>query len=307
MLCAAVGCGKRAGELEVVRKVKAARGDLRVTISSTGEVKPQNRVEIKPPVTGRVEEVLVKEGQTVTQGEVLAWMSSAERAALMDAAQSQGPEAVARWQDAYKPAPLMAPLSGTIIVRAVEPGQTVTTGDPVVVIADRLIVEALVDETDLAMITVGQEAEIHLDAYPDDRMPAAVDHIAYESKLINSVNVYAVDVLPLDVPPSFRSGMTATITFLVTDRVHVVVVPSEAVVEWPRNVPAPESAQFSVYRKVFGGKLEPLSVTLGESDGRMTEIVSGIEEGQELVVVRRKDAKVGTNPFSIQRRRPQAR
>ena len=82
ILCAAPGCGKRAGDLEVVRKVKAARGDLRVTISSTGEVKPQNRVEIKPPVTGRVEEVLVKEGQTVTQGEVLAWMSSTERAAL---------------------------------------------------------------------------------------------------------------------------------------------------------------------------------------------------------------------------------
>src|SRR3989338_9134494 len=138
-------------------------------------------------------------------------------------------------------------------------------------------------------------------------MPGVVDHIAYESELINSVNVYAVDILPLDVPPSFRSGMTATITFLVTDRVHVILIPSEAVVEWPRNVPAPKDAQFAVYRKGFGGKLEPLPVALGESDGRMTEIVVGVEEGQELVVVRRKDAKVGTNPFSTQRRRPQTR
>lgn len=170
------GCSRRDASLEIVRKQRIERGDLSVTISASGEVKPQNRLEIKPPMSGRIEQILVREGQKVSQGEVLVWMSSTERAALLDVARSQGPDAFAKWEEAYKPAPLIAPLAGTIIVRAVEPGQTVTASDPVVVLADRLIVQALVDETDLSLIRVGQRVDIRLDAYRTDDLGESGSH-----------------------------------------------------------------------------------------------------------------------------------
>lgn len=291
-------CGPVKDSLQMVREVKVTRGDLSVSVTATGTVKPYNRVEIKAPIPGRIEEVLVREGEEVKTGQVLARMSSVERAALMDAARAQGDAAVKRWDEAYKVAPLLAPLDGMIIVRSVEPGQTVTTADPVVVLSDRLIVEALVDETDLSMIQLGQKTEIRLDAYPQEVFQGKVDHITFESKLENNVNVYAIDILPEKVPDSFRSGMTANITFIVKEQKQVVLVPSEAIVAWPRGRPNPKKGDFAVYQKGFGGKLEPLPVKIGESDGQMTEIRGGLEEGTGIVIVRKKEKAPSSNPFS---------
>ncbi len=278
--------------LQIVHSAKVRRGDLKITVTATGEVKPYNRVEIKPPIAGRVEEVLVQEGDKIHQGQVLAWMSSTERAALLDAARSQGEEIYKRWQTSYKPAPLMAPLEGTVIVRAVEPGQTVTTADPVVVISDRLIVEALVDETDLSQIKLAQKTEIRLDAYPNKVIPGKVDHISYESKLVNNVNVYAIDVITENIPLAFRSGMTANVTFLVADHKNALLVPSEAIAEWPKDVKRPKGAEFAAYKKDFG-KLVPVPVRIGESDGRMTEIISGLTEGATVQMVRKRQSQTG--------------
>ena len=196
-------------------------------------------------------------------------------------------------------APLLAPLDGTIIVRAVEPGQTVTTADPVVVLSDRLIAEALVDETDLALIALGQKTSIQLDAYPKETFWGKVDHIMYESKLTNNVNVYAVDILPEQIPPAFRSGMTANLTFVVKEKKGILLVPSEAVVEWPRKIPRPQGAEFAIYEKTFGGKLVPLPVRIGDSDGRETEIVDGLKEGQEIQIVQKKQKENSVSPFAM--------
>ena len=291
-------CSSGNDQMQVVRSSKVSRGDLEVKVTATGTVKPYNRVEIKPPIPGRVEEVLVQEGELVKKGQVLAQMSSTERAALMDAARAQGPETMKRWEEAYKMAPLLAPLDGTIIVRAVEPGQTVTTADPVVVLSDRLIVEALVDETDLAMIKLGQRTEIRLDAYPQEVFEGKVDHITFESKLSNNVNVYAIDILPEKVPESFRSGMTANITFIVKEQKQVLLVPSEAIVAWPKGLARSQKGEFAVYKKGHGGKLEPVPVRIGDSDGRATEITEGLQEGTEIVIARKKEKQQSASPFS---------
>ncbi|OQA58302.1 MAG: macrolide transporter subunit MacA [Candidatus Omnitrophica bacterium ADurb.Bin277] len=297
-------CGGPRGDLEIVRSLKVERGDLRVTVTATGIVQPYNRVEVKAPIAGRIEEVLVREGDEVVKGQVLARMSSIERAALLDAARSRGEEAVERWEEAYKPAPLLAPLDGTIIVRSVEPGQTVTTADPVLVLSDRLIVESLVDETDLAFIALGQRAQFKLDAYRSELFSGEVGHIAFESKLENNVNVYEIDVVPDEVPPSFRSGMTANVTFIIKDRENVLLVPSEAVTAWPGDFPNPSRSIFAVYRKSGGGRVKPIPIRTGESDGRMTEVTEGLGEGSEIVVVRKKERSQSASPFRPQRSSP---
>ena len=260
------------------RRVEVVRQDLRVTKTATGEVTPQNRVEVKPPIAGRVEQVLVREGDVVTQGHVLAWMSSMERAALLDAARAQGSAALARWEAVYKPAPLLAPLDGTVIVRAVEPGQTVTTTDPVVVVADRLIVKAQVDETDIGAIAAGQSATISLDAFAEQTIPAQVDHVAYEAKTVNNVTIYEVNVLPKRVPNFMRSGMTATVTFTVAATTGVLALPVEAVrqegTEISALIPATKSWQHPERRHI----------TTGMTDGKWIEITSGLQEGDTVLV-----------------------
>ncbi|MDD5254443.1 MAG: HlyD family efflux transporter periplasmic adaptor subunit [Candidatus Omnitrophica bacterium] len=279
---------------EEPKEVRPFVGTVQVTISSTGTVLPKNRLEIKPPVNGRVDKILVKEGQQVKSGEVIAWMSSTERAALLDAARGQGDETLQYWQEAYKAIPLISPIDGEVIVATTQPGQTVTATDPVIVLSDHLIVRAQVDETDIGKIKVGQEAVIILDAYSDNRIKATVEHIYYESKTVNNVTIYEVDLGPQEVPAFFRSGMNATIDFIQDSRENALLIPIDAIA-WEGENPA-------VYVKGGTGQT-PLrrDIKLGISDGKNVEVISGLAK-EDTVVVQNKTlmqqkSKIGTNPF----------
>lgn len=290
--------GHRRHHESAYRTVTVERGDLQVTILATGEVQPDNRLEIKAPIAGRVEAVLVEEGEAVTKGQVVAWLSSTERAALLDAARAQGPDELAHWEALYKPAPLMAPLDGAIIARNVEPGQTIATSDAVLVLSDRLIVKASVDETDIGQVRLNEPASITLDAYPNDAVAGTVTHIAYEAKTVNNVTTYEVDVLPARVPEFMRSGMTANVTFLVAEQKDLVLLPAEAVKQEDNGasvlVPDPSGRTPAIRRPV----------ETGLSDGKRLEVVSGVQAGDTVLVPVFKAPRSGqgqTNPFSPMR------
>ena len=268
---------RRQRRAPVFRTVQVARGDLQVTVLATGTVQPQNRLEIKPPIPGRVEEILVEEGQAVTTGEVLVRMSSTERAALMDAAGAKGPGELAHWEELYKTTPLMAPIDGMVIVRNMEPGQTVTAADAVLVLSDRLIIKTQVDETDIGQIRLGQPTRITLDAYPNQAIDGTADHIAYEAKTVNNVTIYEVDVLPAHVPDVMRSGMTANVTFIVDAKHDVLTLPAEAVRQ--------EHGRSTVLvQDPAHHRQHPAGVTTGLTDGKRVEIVSGLAAGDTVLV-----------------------
>lgn len=269
--------GTRA-EGPLYRTVTVARGDVESTVLATGVVQPQNRLEIKPPISGRAEQILVREGQPVRKGQIVAWMSSTERAALLDAARARGPEELARWEDLFRPTPLIAPLAGVVIAKNVEPGQTVTSQDAVLVMSDRLIIKAQVDETDIAQIYVGQTARVSLDAYPQQIVPAEVDHISYEAKTVNNVTVYEVEVVTERVPDFMRSGMTANVTFVVAAKQDRLLLPAEAV--------HLENGAASVLRPSTAENTPPASMPIetGLTNGKQVEIVAGLAEGDAVLV-----------------------
>ncbi|MBF0121878.1 MAG: efflux RND transporter periplasmic adaptor subunit [Candidatus Omnitrophica bacterium] len=271
-------------------------GKIESSISATGTVQPQNRLEIKPPISGRIEKILVVEGQKVKIGNILALMSSTDRAALMDAARLQGGKTMKNWEDVYKPTPLMAPIDGDVIVRAVEPGQSVTQADPIIVLSDRLIVQAQVDETDIGKVKLEQEAVITLDAYPQIELRALVGHISYESKTVSNVTIYTVDIVPQEVPDVFRSGMSANVKIIQESRDGLLLIPEQAVKK--------ENGKNYVLLGQGRGK-KPLNkeIQLGLSDGENVEVVNGLTTDDKVLraVVSynssKGTAKGGTNPF----------
>ncbi|OFZ13216.1 MAG: macrolide transporter [Bdellovibrionales bacterium GWA2_49_15] len=298
ILCAivviAVFALKKKGPLEITyREVQVARGNIVVTILATGTVQPDNRLEIKPPVAGRVEQVLVVEGQKVRKGQVLAWMSSTERAALIDAARALGRDELKKWEEDYRPTPIFAPINGTIILRNVESGQTFTNIDSVFVISDRLTVKAQVDETDISQIKLQQHATIVLDAYPENKIQAFANQIAFDAKTVNNVTTYVVDVIPEQTPEFMRSGMTANVTFIVDSKDDVLLIPNEALrvldSKYTVMVKAPKQKK----------PLEKL-VEVGITDGKHTEIVQGLAEGESILVAEFKASSEEKNrsPFS---------
>jgi macrolide-specific efflux system membrane fusion protein len=280
---------------ESIKLISPVYGTIQTIISTTGTVQPQNRLEIKPPINGRIEEIFVQEGERVTVGQPLALMSSSERAALLDAARTQGKETLDYWEEVYKPTPLIAPLQGEVIVRGVEPGQTVASTDAVIVLSDRLIVQAQVDETDIGKVRLGQAAVISLDAYPEIKVEATVDHIAYESETVNNVIIYYVDMLPEQVPAVFRSGMSANIDIIEQSKEDILLIPLEAVkqdAEGSFVFISPNSDTKPVKRRV----------QLGISDDKNVEVVVGLETSNKITIETQnyqppKEKEQGSNPF----------
>ncbi len=284
---------------EIVKEVNPTVGSIKTFISSTGTVLPKNRLEIKPPVNGRIEEILAREGDEVKAGDILAWMSSTERAALIDAARAKGKEALKYWEETYKPIPLLAPIDGEVIVEKIQPGQTVTTSDPVIVLSDRLIVRAQVDEIDIGRITLDKKAIISIDAYPDTKINATVEHIYYESKTVNNVTVYEMDLAPDEIPKFFRSGMNASIDFIDESRDKALLIPVDAVYKG--------KSESYVLLKQEGQEPLRSRVTLGITDDKNIEAVSGIKKSDTLIIRTKKynipKSETGKNPFMPARRR----
>ncbi|MFC1577001.1 efflux RND transporter periplasmic adaptor subunit [Candidatus Omnitrophota bacterium] len=287
------------GGKDEVSVIKPVPGDVLVTVTTTGVVEPQNRLEIKPSISGRIEKILVQEGDFVKEGDTLSWMSSTERAALVDAARSQGEEALQYWEEAYKKTPIISPIDGEVIVRSVEPGQTVTTSDPVIVLSDRLVVSAQFDETDIGRVRKGQKAVLTLDAYPDIKIEGTVDHIAYESEIVSNVTIYNVDILPKEVPEILRSGMSVTVDVEEKARRNVITIPSAAIRYDGKR-------QFVVIRGKFGKNTER-DITVGLNDEKTAEIVSGLTVEDSVVLADAgylpKKKSAGTNPFMPSRKR----
>lgn len=280
---------------ELVKEIIPVFGSIQNIIPATGVVQPQNRLEIKPPIGGRIEEIKVKEGERVTVGQTLAWMSSTERAALLDTARSQGKEGLKYWQEAYKPTPLIAPIDGEVIVRSVEPGQTVTSSDAVIVLSDRLIVEVHVDETDIGKVKLGQTTIIGLDAYPQIKVKGRVDHISYESKIVNNVTIYEVDTVPENVPDVFRSGMSANVDIITETRDNILLIPLEAVKQ-------DKEGSFVLVRQGRGESAAKRRVELGVSDEKNTEVISGVGTEDKIIIQTQKylpskNTKPTGNPF----------
>ncbi len=275
---------------------KAEIGTLHIKVLATGTVQPENRLEIIPPIPGRIEKVLIKEGQKVKKGQILAWMSSTERAALLDAARAKGEAEIKKWEDIYPPTPILAPLAGTIVLKNVEQGETFSGSTSLMSMSDRLTVKAQVDETDIASIKVGQSAEIILDAYPDQKIPATVDKVAFDATTVNNVTTYIVDVLPQTVPEFMRSGMTANVTFFVTSKTDALLIAADAL--------RIKDGRSTVMIRQDGNEVEK-EVEIGESNGKQIEIISGLNAGDVILSPQLKleKNKNGSSPFNPMGRR----
>lgn len=326
--------------------------DIRITVESTGEVQPRNRLDVKPPIAGRLEELMVDEGDKVTKGQILGWISSTERATLLDAALATSEDEYEYWADLYKPSPLISPLNGTIIARNFEPGQSIGVNDAVIVIADDLIIVANLDETDIGQVENEQAVLVALEAYPDREFECVVEKIAYDAKTVSNVTMYEVDVRPNRIPRFARSGMTANLEFVVEEKVGILVLPAAAIQQKTSSakkggggerpdftsMSEDERKEFMISRmkerglsdaeikeRLQGGgrpgggqgggqggapggggkksagaaaesyvlvasdnpeKPEQVKVKVGVSDGSYTEILEGLEEGDEVLIQR---------------------
>lgn len=303
LLCLAVfllaGCkgrDKNKAWNQSYKAITVTRGDLQLTVLATGNVQPQNQLSIYPSISGRIDKILIKEGDNVKKGQKLMEMSSTERATLLDAATAKGQKQLDHWSKLYQSTPLLSPEDGQIIWLPTVPGQGVNTGTTLMIMSDHLIVNTQVDETDLAQIKLDQRAIITLDAYSDQPFEGTVKRISYFSTMVNNVTTYQVFVWPDKVPDFMRSGMTANVVFQTNSKKGVLLLPSEAIQQ--------ESDHPTVLLPATDPKGQPQTITIqtGQTDGKQVEILSGLKEGDKVLMSgfstdQLEGPQSGSNPF----------
>jgi HlyD family secretion protein len=184
---------------------------------------------------------------------------------------------------------IRAPVDGTVVSRNMDVGQTVAASfqaPTIFLIAQDLTkmqVDTNVDESDVGHVRVGQAANFTVDAYPGVTFPGTVSQIRQAP--INVQNVVTYDVVVQVANPNLKlfPGMTATVR-IVTDRAtDALRVPVAALRFRPASkLPSPPAKQ-AVY-VLEGGEIRPVAVQLGISDGKYIQVLSGLTEGQRVVV-----------------------
>lgn len=257
-------------------QVEVVLSDVKEIIDTTGEISALNRVEIKPSISGRVDKLLVGEGDIVKKGQILGYLSSSDRVAILDAVRANEKEKLSDWENTYKPTPIISPMNGKIILRNVVEGQTIATSDVLFALADELIVLASVDETDIGKVKVGQKVVIRLDAYKDIDVAGDVFQILEEGQNVSNVITYYVKIRPHNTPKFFKSLMTANIDITVTEKKNVMVIPWDSVNET-------EEGKSYV---LIGDNREQTKkeIVIGIVDGDKTEVISGLNPGDTILV-----------------------
>ena len=267
------GAKREAVRVAGLSPIKPSRGSLTIKTQATGNVEPENRVLVTPSVGGRAEDVLFTEGAAMKKGQIMAWISSSERTALLDSLKmtESTPEEKKMVEEAYNLTPVVAPISGMVVKRAVEPGQSVSPAKELAVISDRLIVRTSVDETDIGAVKEGQRAEFYLDAFPKHKYEGRVLAISHESALKDGVTVYDVKILPAGNVAALRSGMTADVRIITGTKTNALSIPKKAVKY--KDGDALVSLKASP-----AGKLTEKKITVGAANESTIEVLSGLSD-----------------------------
>ncbi len=133
-----------------------------------------------------------------------------------------------------KHAVIRSPISGTVIDRVVESGQTVAASlstPTLFLIAEDLAqmeIHAYVDESDIGQIKEGQNVRFTVEAYPDDEFSGTVREIRLQPEVIQNVVNYTVVIDAQNKDGLLLPGMTATVDFLVEQCKDVLMISNTA-------------------------------------------------------------------------------
>jgi HlyD family secretion protein len=183
---------------------------------------------------------------------------------------------------------IVAPMDGVILSRDVEMGDAVSSilvlGSTATLVmtegdTSEVYVQGKVDEADIAHVYMGQPARIKVESFHDRLFYGKVTKIAPMGVEKDNVTTFEVRVSINNPGGELKANMTANAEILLDEHKGVLTVPEDAVIydnQQNASVEVPDSHKKEGFRKV--------PVTVGLSNGSVTEIQSGVKEGDQVVL-----------------------
>ena len=208
----------------------------------------------------------------------------AAAAAQAHAADAEATEESKRLSDTR----LLAPISGNISMRRVDPGQTVAAGTPVFSIVDLnpVKVRVGVPEAEIGKVHQGAAAEVSAPSLDGRRFEGKVAIIGVAAELAS--RTYTVKILVPNPGPVLLAGMVAEARIFGPAKIHALTIPAEAVAPDPQG--APNVYVYSPERKrVYCRRVE-----VGQPVGKEIEILSGLRGDEQIVVAGQQKLREGS-------------
>ena len=317
------GAGSSATTAIPIQVTPVERRVIAQYLETNGSLEAENDVDLVARTSGPIVELAVEEGMQVRRGQLLARIDAEEVKArlrmasvsleeaqlsfgrakvqfdneilsreLFDQARSGRDSAQAAIEEAQVQlsyTDILAPFSGVIAVRYIKFAEHVQNGTPLFRISDfnPLQCPIQVPEKDLARLVVGQPAYLTVEAFGEEKFTAKVLRV---SPVVDSATGTVKVTLEVSTRGKLRPGMFASV-FLETDRrQEALVIPKSALVL--------ESIGDTLYIRA-GEVAERRAVRLGYDEGDFVEIIEGVAEGDEVIVLGQDSLSDGTPVYVL--------
>lgn len=292
------------------------RGNVSQTVSVTGKLVPEKFADLSFLRTGRIMDVAVADGDRVVAGQEIASLDdgslrSQRNAALIALSIAEENEKLARrnWDDlkpeermakklateqsresvraigiAMKDLVLIAPFAGVASLSELRIGETAIAGAVVARISGGgdLVIESQIPESDIAEVLIGMKARVTFDSLlQGDLFEAEVTDIDEVATVSQGVVSYTARFRVLSGDDRLKEGMTANIDIETAKAEEVPVMPFRAI--------SRENGRSYVEVRRAENVFEKVEITTGiEGDDGSVEVKSGLHDGDEVVVSRKK-------------------
>ena len=204
-------------------------------------------------------------------------------------------QSVKRAQTDLGYATITSPINGVVLNKAVEEGQTVAASfstPTLFTIAQDLTdmrVIADIDEADIGDVKEGQRVTSTVDAFPNDIFQGAVTQVRQQATTESNVVTYEVVISAPNADLKLKPGLTANVTIFTLEKNDVLTVsakslrfsPNEALIADDETIEGCEAKNKLWVRQ--GKVFKAIPVEIGVTNGTMTEIISGITAGTEVI------------------------
>lgn len=192
-------------------------------------------------------------------------------------------------------ATITSPIDGVVLSKSVEEGQTVAASfntPELFTIAQDLTnmrVIADIDEADIGGVQEGQRVSFTVDAFPDDHFEGAVTQVRQQATTSSNVVTYEVVISTPNKNLILKPGLTANVTIYTMEKNDILAVPSKALRFSPNEALLKKDQKIEdcdgehKLWTIEGSTFKAHKVEIGTSNGVMTEILKGIDEGTEVL------------------------
>ena len=222
---------------------------------------------------------------------------------------------------------ITSPIDGVVISRSVDVGQTVAASLQAPVIFQiandltKMQIDSNVAEADVGMVQVGQDVDFTVDAFPTQTFHGKVVQVRNAPITVQNVVTYDTVIGVSNPDLKLKPGMTANVSIIVARKDNVLQIKNAALRYRPAEGAASEGGarspasaggrgmgrreQKTSERTVYvlsGGRVTPVQIKTGISDGVVTEVVEGLREGDRVLTAemaaKSQPASTPANPFS---------